>query len=99
MTEKHASASGAALKGQFRIVVPDVATDPLFTTESRGVLLRASVRSVQSTPLIDAGKLVGMVSTHYSRPNGITPHGLKQVDDFVVSLLTKLGASDQGAEH
>jgi DNA-binding NarL/FixJ family response regulator len=90
VTEKDASVCGAALKGTLRIVVQDVATDPLLTTESRGVLLRAKVRSVQSTPLIDAGRLIGMVSTHCCHPNGITPQGLRQVDDVVVSLLARL---------
>jgi len=86
VTDKHASVCGAALKGTMRIVVQDVATDPLLTTESRNVLLRARVRSVQSTPLIDAGRLIGMVSTHYRCPNGIKPQALRQVDDFVASL-------------
>src|SRR5215813_13491984 len=57
VTEKDASVCGAALKGTLRVVVQDVATDSLLTTESRGVLLRAKVRSVQSTPLIDGGSL------------------------------------------
>lgn len=99
VTEKDASVCGAALKGTFRIVVQDVATDPLLTTESRGVLLRANVRSVQSTPLMDAGRLVGMVSTHYCRPNGITPQALERVDNFVASLLARLHGSDQGKEQ
>ncbi len=95
VTEKDASVCGAALKGTSRIVVQDVATDPLLTTESRGVLLRANVRSVQSTPLTDAGRLVAMVSTHYCRPDAITPQALKQVDTFVASLLVRLRGSDQ----
>src|SRR5215472_8310494 len=90
VTEKDASVCGVALKGTLRMVVQDVATDPLLTTESRGVLLRAKVRSVQSTPLIDAGRLIGMASTHCCHPNGISPQGLRQVDDFVVSLLARL---------
>jgi hypothetical protein len=40
-----------------------------------------------------------MVSTHYNRPNGITPQALKQVDDFVVSLLAKLRVSGQWTEQ
>ena len=99
VTEKHASVCGAALKGTLRIVVQDVATDSLLTTESRGVLLRAKVRSVQSTPLIDAGRLIGIVSTHYCRPNGITPQALRQVDDFVATLLARLHGLDQGKEQ
>jgi DNA-binding NarL/FixJ family response regulator len=99
VTEEDASVCGAALKHAFRVVVQDVATDPLLTTESRGVLLRANVRSVQSTPLIDAARLVGMVSTHHSRPNEITSLALKQVDDFVAILLARLRELDQGKEQ
>jgi GAF domain-containing protein len=40
---------GAAINGRSRIVATDVATDPVFSDESRGVLLSANVRSVQST--------------------------------------------------
>jgi GAF domain-containing protein len=79
--------------------VQDVATDPLLTTESRGVLLRAHVRSVQSTPLIDAGRLFGMVSTHHRRPDGITAQALKQVDDTVASLLARLRGLDKRKEQ
>jgi hypothetical protein len=56
------------MNGRSRTVIRHAATDPLFSNESRGVLMRANVRSVQSTPLIDPqAKFVGMVSTHYSR--------------------------------
>jgi hypothetical protein len=40
-----------------------------------------------------------MVSTHYCRPNGITPQALRQVDDFVASLLARLHGLDQGKEQ
>ncbi len=53
------------------------------------------MRSVQSTPLMDDGSLVGMVSTHYCRPDAITPQALKQVDTFVAILLVGLRGSDQ----
>jgi GAF domain-containing protein len=99
VTEKDASVCGAALKGTLRVVVQDVATDPLLTTESRGVLLRADVRSVQSTPLIDAGRLFGMVSTHHRRPDRITAQALKQVDDTVASLLARLHGLDKRKEQ
>jgi len=99
VTEEEASVCGAALKGKLRLVVQDVATDPLLTSESRGVLLRANVRSVQSTPVIDAGRLLGMVSTHYCRPNGISPQALTHVDDFVTSLLARVHGLDQEKEQ
>jgi len=76
-----------------RVVVADVATDPLFSDESKDVLLRANVLSVQSTPLIDSsGKFVGVVSTHYSRPGTPSPDVLKHVDKVATSFLTKINA-------
>jgi len=86
-----AGVCGVAMNGRSRVVVTDVATDPLLTNDSRGVLLRANVHSVQATPLIDPlGKLVGILSTHYSRPAGATPEVLEQVDDFAAKLLVKI---------
>jgi len=81
------------MKARSRIVVADVATDPLLSNDARTVLLRADVRSIQSTPLIDRlGKFVGMVSTHYRRPGGPIPHMWEQVDDLVASFLAKTTA-------
>jgi DNA-binding NarL/FixJ family response regulator len=83
---------GVAMSGRSRIVVTDV-TDPVFSDESRGVLLRAKVRSVQSTPLIDPlGKFVGMVSTHFTRPGSPMPDLLGYVDNLAASFLAKLEA-------
>jgi len=87
-------ACGMAMNERSRMVVPDVATDPLFSKDSREVLLKASVRSVQSTPLIDSfGNLLGMVSTHHSRPGGPMPHMWKPIDDLVAQFLADIGAS------
>ena len=84
---------GVAMSGRSRILVTDVATDPVFSDESRGVLLRAKVRSVQSTPLIDPlGKFVGMVSTHFTLPGSPMPDLLGYVDNLVASFLAKLEA-------
>ena len=89
----HECVCGKAMNERSRMVVPDVATDPLFSNDSRAVLLRAKVPSVQSTPLIDpSGKFVGMVSTHHSRPGGPKPHMWKPVDDLAVSFLAKMAA-------
>ena len=83
--------SGVAMSGRTRIVVTDVATDPVFSDQSRGVLLRAKVRSVQSTPLIDPlGKFVGIVSTHFTRPGSPMPDLLGYVDNLAASFLAKL---------
>jgi DNA-binding NarL/FixJ family response regulator len=82
---------GVAMNRRSRVVVADVVTDPLFTNDSRDVLLRAKVRSVQATPLIDRlGSLVGMLSTHYCRPAGATPKVLDRVDELVAELFVKI---------
>jgi DNA-binding NarL/FixJ family response regulator len=87
----HDCVCSAAMNCSSRVVVTDVATDPLLSSESRGVLLRAKVRAVQSTPLVETpGKLIGMVSTHYSHPGGPTPNALQNVDALVATFLAKL---------
>ena len=79
---------GAAMSKHSRVVVADVATDSIFAGGSREMLLRSSVRSVQSTPLIDmSGRLVGMVSTHYRRPDGPQPDMWAQVDQIAASFM------------
>ena len=76
-----------------RIVVTDVATNPYFSDYLRGLVLRAKVRSLQSTPLIDsAGKLIGVVSTHYSYPGGFLPQMGKKVDDLAAQFVAKINA-------
>lgn len=58
---------GAAMSLRARVVVTDVSTDPTFQGASREMLLRANVRSVQSTPLYDRhGNFIGVISTHYA---------------------------------
>jgi hypothetical protein len=80
-----------ALNERTRVVVADVATDSRLSGDSRGVLLRANVRSVQSTPLIEpSGRFVGMVSTHYSRPERTMPHLWERVDDLAARFLAKI---------
>lgn len=82
---------GKAMGGQSRIVVTDVNTDPLVSSDVRGVLLRANVRSVQSTPLIDtSGNFVGMVSTHYRRAGGPSAHMWARVDELAARFLATI---------
>lgn len=84
-------ACGKSMNQRSRMVVADVATDAIFSNDSREVLLRANVRSVQSTPLIDSsGNLVGMVSTHNSRPGGLMPHMWKPIDDLAAKFLADI---------
>jgi len=79
------------MNARSRIVVTDVSGHQVYSDDSRGVMLRANVRSVQTTPLIDSsGKLFGMVSTHYKRPGGPMPHMWKQVDDLAAGFVETL---------
>ena len=79
------------LRGSSRTMVSNVATDPVFDQESRNVLLRANVRSVQSTPLVTtSGKLIGMLNTHYRRIDGPTPLVWKPIDDLAAAFVSKV---------
>jgi anti-anti-sigma regulatory factor len=65
-----------------RVVVTDVATDPIFAgTTSGQMLVQAGIQAVQSTPLIaPSGRCVGVVSTHHTQ-RGHTPTE-QQCDDI-----------------
>lgn len=63
-----ASACGRAAKQRAQVVVADVFTDPRFAPH-REIASASGFRAVQSTPLVNrAGHVIGMISTHYSRP-------------------------------
>lgn len=77
------SACGAAMARGKRSVVRDVAESPIFWGAALEVMLDARVRSVQSTPLLDAsGATLGVLSTHYHRPRAFGSHELRLVDDL-----------------
>jgi GAF domain-containing protein len=62
------SACGRAARHGAQLVITDVFADPAFMPH-REVAAASGFRAVQSTPLIDmAGRVVGVVSTHYPRP-------------------------------
>jgi GAF domain-containing protein len=62
------AACGRAARNGVQVVIADVSTDPGFAPH-RAIAAAAGFRAVQSTPLVDrASRLVGVVSTHYSRP-------------------------------
>ena len=62
-----ASCCGAALSLGQRVVVDDVASDPIFLgTRSRETVLGEGIRAVQSIPLKTlSGRIVGVLSTHF----------------------------------
>jgi GAF domain-containing protein len=62
------SACGRAARHKAQLVITDVTSDPGFEPH-RQIAAASGFRAVQSTPLADyAGRLVGVVSTHYPRP-------------------------------
>lgn len=85
-------ACGAAMKKRSRVVVPDVLSHPLFQDDiCKQVMLRAGARSCQSSPLIDgAGRLIGVVSTHFGRPREFPPDLWKTVDDVIAGFIREL---------
>lgn len=89
------SACGAAMNRRCRVFVPDVACNTLFKPETRGVLLRAKVRAVQSSPLTDrCGALIGIVSTHYDRPIWKFPQRTWQyLGDVIAAFGPRLGTT------
>jgi len=77
-------ACGSAVKQGQRVVVPDVASHPLFAGKpAQPVLARAGVRAVQSTPLQDeSGEVLGVISTHYELPRQPTDRQLRVIDEI-----------------
>jgi PAS domain S-box-containing protein len=82
------SACGAALSKAERVVVEDVAVSPLYSRQSREVMLAAGARAVQSTPLIShSGRVLGMFSTHSRVPKSPDDRELRALD-----VLARLAA-------
>jgi GAF domain-containing protein len=62
------TACGRAAAQRAQTVIADVSTDPGFAAH-REIAAASGFRAVQSTPLTDqAGRLFGVISTHYPRP-------------------------------
>jgi hypothetical protein len=94
------SACGRAARACAQAVIADVTTDPGFAPH-RGIAAAAGYRAVQATPLADyAGRLVGMVSTHYRRPQHPPETDLRIMElygDFAgQAIATHLGAAHDG---
>lgn len=81
-THGGSAACGTALMRRKRVVVEDVASDPIFwRTEARSVMLTARAHAVQSTPLLKrSDKILGIISTHYKRPGRPTGWDLGRID-------------------
>ena len=69
VVDDDASACGRAAQEGAQVVIVDVNADAGFARH-REIAASAGFRAVQSTPLVDyAGRLIGMVSTHFRRPH------------------------------
>jgi two-component sensor histidine kinase len=80
---------GMALSTGRRAVAAEVRTcDFMAGTPDRDALLQAGVEAAQSTPLISrAGRLLGMISTHWRKPHNPTESELQRFD-----ILARLAA-------
>ena len=95
VTGDEASACAQALGRRRRMVVENVATDPIFEgQDSAAVMLRANAHSVQSTPLFGvSGDLLGVVSTHSDQPRTFSACELKSLDDLVAEFMASAGST------
>ena len=77
-----ATSCAAALKIGRRAVVPDYeAWDEMAGTEDLLAFRRAGIRSAQTTPLLSRdGRLLGMISTHWTKPHQPTERDLSLLD-------------------
>lgn len=68
VVDDNGSACGRTAAQHAQTVICDVNTDPGFAPH-REIAAASNFRSVQSTPLVEqSGQVVGVLSTHYSRP-------------------------------
>ena len=76
------TACGTAMERMERVVIEDVTQSPIFVgSDALKVLLNEEVRSLQSTPLVNrSGKLLGILSTHFSKIRTLSERELMLVD-------------------
>jgi GAF domain-containing protein len=91
------SVCGRTAKRRAQTVVADARSDPGFAPH-REIAAAAGFRAVQATPLTDyAGRLIGVVSTHFRRPHRPSDRDLRLMElyaDFAGEAVTRhLGAS------
>ena len=82
MDAGEAAACVTAMERMERVVIEDVIQSPTFIgSDALEVLLNERVRSVQSTPLVSrSGKLLGIISTHFSKIHAPSERELILVD-------------------
>jgi PAS domain S-box-containing protein len=79
---EQSSTCGLALETQQRVIVEDVRQSAIFVgSASLGVLNKAGVRAVQSTPLVSsAGNVLGVISTHFTMARRPTEQEMRLMD-------------------
>ena len=94
------TACGLGFKSGRRIIVEDVTNSQVFRSSSvREVMHDAKVGAVQSTPLIGrAGRVLGIVSTHYRRPQQLHGQAWHQLD-VVADIAAEWIAQFQPQSH
>jgi signal transduction histidine kinase len=82
VTHQTGSSCGAALRAQKRVVITNFATcDFMQGTSTLPLFLDAGIHAAQSTPLYSrSGKLLGMISTHWSFPHNPSERHLYLLD-------------------
>jgi PAS domain S-box-containing protein len=77
-----AAACSTVMKRMERVVIEDVTQSPIFIgSDALEVLLNEGVLGVQSTPLVSrSGKLLGILSTHFSKIRTLPERELMLVD-------------------
>ena len=88
-------ACGAAKREGKRIIVENVADSPVFQDiRARQTMLDAGARAVQSTLLISrSGKLIGMLSTHFREPRGLSEKECRLLDVLTTLASPMMEAS------
>lgn len=72
---------GLALRGRERSIVHNYADDPRVDAPTRAAFATAGIVAAQSTPLVSrSGELLGMISTHWSRPHHASARQLRLLD-------------------
>jgi PAS domain S-box-containing protein len=76
------SACGTAIAAHQRVIVEDITESEIFAGKtSLEILLSADVRAVQSVPLLSSsGKLLGVISTHFSESHRPSEQELRLMD-------------------
>ncbi len=76
------SSCGEVLRTRRRVIIPDYRTCEFMQKEpTLPMFINGGILAAQSTPLFsNAGKLVGMISTHWNEPYTPTQHQLEMLD-------------------